>query len=256
MHQLSARSDQSQLQRQHFACFGTWIMYNCLRAMEMYILSGLELELYSVHEYVYIFWYLSEYLFNWISLALTRAEQSLKEYESLQSEQQQGKSQGKQKKTKQKRKKSSLYEHEVILNQAMRLMSLGYFRAILAFTKESRIPQPLSIFDNERVRFDHRFAPFFCHPALLVTYKDFDKKRNLLLMKSASELYMEASEIFHQARGILEASSADPEVTDLLRIAKVNFVVLNLLAKGHKRNSTSPPEFDFAFHRYFPIIKQ
>lgn len=34
----------------------TWVLYHCLRAMSMYLLSGLELELYSVHEYIYIYW--------------------------------------------------------------------------------------------------------------------------------------------------------------------------------------------------------
>lgn len=38
------------------ASFGTWVLYHCLRAMSMYLLSGLELELYSVHEYLYVFW--------------------------------------------------------------------------------------------------------------------------------------------------------------------------------------------------------
>lgn len=36
--------------------FSTWILYHCLRAMLMYLLSGLELELYSLHEFMYIFW--------------------------------------------------------------------------------------------------------------------------------------------------------------------------------------------------------
>jgi N-alpha-acetyltransferase 35, NatC auxiliary subunit len=36
--------------------FGTWVLYHCLRAMSLYLLSGLELELYSVHEYLYVFW--------------------------------------------------------------------------------------------------------------------------------------------------------------------------------------------------------
>lgn len=36
--------------------FGTWVLYHCLRAMSLFLLSGLELELYSVHEYLYVFW--------------------------------------------------------------------------------------------------------------------------------------------------------------------------------------------------------
>lgn len=36
--------------------FGTWVLYHSLRAMSIFLLSGLELELYSVHEYLYVFW--------------------------------------------------------------------------------------------------------------------------------------------------------------------------------------------------------
>jgi len=42
--------------RSHLACFGTWVLYYTLRVMIMFLLSGLELELYSTHEYHYIFW--------------------------------------------------------------------------------------------------------------------------------------------------------------------------------------------------------
>lgn len=38
------------------AQFGTWVLYNCFRAMMMYLMSGFELELYSVHEFLYIYW--------------------------------------------------------------------------------------------------------------------------------------------------------------------------------------------------------
>lgn len=38
------------------ACFGTWLLYHVLRVMIAYLLAGLELELYSLHEYHYIFW--------------------------------------------------------------------------------------------------------------------------------------------------------------------------------------------------------
>lgn len=45
-------------------------------------------------------------------------------------------------------------------------------------------------------------------------------------------------------------------MTEILKIAKINFVVMNLLANGHKKDSKHPPEFDFSSHRCFPIIKQ
>lgn len=43
-------------QRQHLACLGTWVLYHNLRIMIQYLLSGFELELYSMHEYYYIYW--------------------------------------------------------------------------------------------------------------------------------------------------------------------------------------------------------
>jgi hypothetical protein len=42
--------------RPHLACYGTWVLYHSLRIMIMFLLSGFELELYSTHEYHYIFW--------------------------------------------------------------------------------------------------------------------------------------------------------------------------------------------------------
>lgn len=53
LHNLSLKSESP---RPHLACFGTWVLYHTLRIMIMYLLSGLELELYSTHEYHYIFW--------------------------------------------------------------------------------------------------------------------------------------------------------------------------------------------------------
>lgn len=38
------------------AQFATWVLYNCFRAMMLYLMSGFELELYSVHEFLYIYW--------------------------------------------------------------------------------------------------------------------------------------------------------------------------------------------------------
>ncbi|KAG8312629.1 N-alpha-acetyltransferase 35 NatC auxiliary subunit [Homalodisca vitripennis] len=45
------------------------------------------------------------------------------------------------------------------------------------------------------------------------------------------------------------------QINELLRVTKTNFVVLKLLATGHKRESSNPPEFDFSYHHHFPIIK-
>lgn len=54
LHNISVNS--TAWSRPYVACFGTWILFHTLRIMIMYLLSGFELELYSVHEFYYIYW--------------------------------------------------------------------------------------------------------------------------------------------------------------------------------------------------------
>lgn len=98
--------------------FSTWTLYHCLRAMSMYILSGLELELYSLHEYMYIYWYLAEYLYNWIITTLTRAECLADMIKTPNA---------KSKKPKPKKKSMKLYGREIMFCQALRNMFFGYY---------------------------------------------------------------------------------------------------------------------------------
>merc|ERR1712141_85435 len=59
----------------------TWLLYHVLRVMIRYILSGFELELFSVHEYPYLYWYLYELLYPWLTTCLHKADSHLQEYE-------------------------------------------------------------------------------------------------------------------------------------------------------------------------------
>ncbi|XP_052872549.1 N-alpha-acetyltransferase 35, NatC auxiliary subunit [Anopheles cruzii] len=252
LHSLSFKIENS---RQHLACFGTWVFYHCLRAMSLYLLAGLELELYSVHEYLYIFWYLYQYLFSWIVSALTRAETFLAEQEYI-ADLKAAKSN--QKKPKTKKRKARGDAKEIVFNQAMQTLCGGYYKALAGFCKENRIPEPLPMFDNEQVRFEHRFAPF----APLSTpppmpYSEFKQMKMFMLQSPAEDLYAAAAKHFHEARTLLETfPNPDEEWNDVVKVAKMNYVMMNLLASGHSRQSKQPPEFDFSCHRYFPIIKQ
>ena len=40
--------------------------------MIAYVESGFELELYAVHEYPYVLWYLGEFLYGWLLSTLNR----------------------------------------------------------------------------------------------------------------------------------------------------------------------------------------
>jgi hypothetical protein len=67
--------------RTNMLFFSTWLLYHVLRLMVRYLLSGFELELYSVHEYPYLYWYLYELLYPWLTTCLHRADTYLIEYE-------------------------------------------------------------------------------------------------------------------------------------------------------------------------------
>ncbi|XP_055607947.1 N-alpha-acetyltransferase 35, NatC auxiliary subunit-like [Uranotaenia lowii] len=253
LHSLSMKHENP---RQHLACFGTWVLYHCLRSMSFFLLSGLELELYSVHEYLYIFWYLYQFIFGWIVSALTRADAFLMEQDNI--PEPKGSAKGNQKKPKVKKRKGKSDGKEIIFNQAMQNMCGGYYKALGGFIGEDRIPEPLAMFDNEKVRFEHRFAPF----AALSTpppmgYSDFKLMKSYLLKSPPEELYASAAKHFHEARSLLESyPNPDEEWHEIVKVAKMNFVMMNLLASGLNRQSKTQPEFDFSYHRYFPIIKQ
>lgn len=272
LHTLSQKFDPP---RHHLACFGTWILYYTLRIISMYLLAGFELELYSVHEYYYIYWYLYEFLYAWLISALTRADNFLQEQELLnelqaaQSAQGSKKGEGrggkKGKMGKGGKKKSRHGAREIIMCQALQNMSGGYFKALLGFSSEAKLPPPPHPeFSSERVRYEHRFQPL----AHLVTpphmqYAEFVDSISHLMSEDTSDsctsLYIAACKHFHSARTILESiMNPDPQILDLIRIAKTNFIVVKLFATGTQGASNKPPrpvQFDFSAHACYPIFK-
>ena len=126
MHQLSLKSDTP---RPHLPCFATWILYHTLRAMVMYLLSGFELELYSLHEYCYVFWYLYEFLYGWLISSIKGADAFILEQELL-NESQKGRSNKKSCKNKKKKALPRTYCLEVIMYQALQNICGGYYKVI------------------------------------------------------------------------------------------------------------------------------
>ncbi|XP_012260667.2 N-alpha-acetyltransferase 35, NatC auxiliary subunit [Athalia rosae] len=265
LHTLSLKSDTP---RPHLACFGTWILYHTLRVMVMYLLSGFELELYSVHEYHYIFWYLYEFLYGWLIATITRADTFLMK-QDIHNETQKGRGAKKSAKNKKKKSTPRPYSLEILIYQALQNICEGYYQALVGFRIDKKIPSPESQFDSERVRYEHRLLPF----ASLLTpppvhYQKFldmtsEQMQNINEPVTSETQYLAGCRNFHQARNMLEsARSLYPanvhtvnEINDLLKVSKTNFIVLKLLAGGHKKDSTDPPIFDFSCHQHFPLIK-
>ncbi|XP_042909668.1 N-alpha-acetyltransferase 35, NatC auxiliary subunit isoform X2 [Parasteatoda tepidariorum] len=239
----------------HLACFGTWVLYHILKIMIQYVLSGFELELYSSHEYTYIFWYLYEFLYGWMVSALSRANSYLSEQECKAEQMSQ---KGRNSKRNKKKKRIQPHKREIILTQALQNLCGGYYKAVCGFSLDGKLKRPCVEFDNERVRYEHRFAPFnsiITPPP--VPYSQFKDVAEMLQFHSTpTDLYMDACKCFHHARLNLE-TLADPneEMLNLLKVAKTNFIVMKLLHSGHKEGSKDPPEFDFSVHKNFPTLK-
>ncbi|XP_018578871.1 N-alpha-acetyltransferase 35, NatC auxiliary subunit [Anoplophora glabripennis] len=254
LHNLSVSSP---LSRPHIACFGTWVLYHTLRIMIMYLLAGFELELYSVHEFYYIYWYLYEFLYGWLISALSRADSFLVENEILNELQ---KNKGASKKKPKYKKKPRPYNRDIIYLQALQNMCGGYYKALMGFRLEGKLSVPHPRFDSEQVRYEHRFAPFqnllTPPPVVYSEFRDMTSFQRFPQQPVDSVfLYIAGCKHFHQARQLLESVPLDHEISELLKICKTNFIVLKLLAGGHKKDSVKPPEFDFSSNKYFSIIK-
>ncbi|TSL97348.1 N-alpha-acetyltransferase 35, NatC auxiliary subunit [Bagarius yarrelli] len=244
-------------QRQHLACLGTWVLYHNLRIMIHYLLSGFELELYSMHEYYYIYWYLSEFLYAWLMSTLSRADSSQMAEERILEEQQQ---KGRSSKKSKKKKKARPLGKEITMSQAYQNMCAGMYKTMIALDMDGKVRKPQFELDSEQVRYEHRFAPFNSvvtpPPVHYIQFKEMSDLKKYSPPPRSADLYMAASKHFQQAKLILEnVTSPDAEVNRILKVAKPNIVVMKLLAGGHKKDTKALPEFDFSAHKYFPIVK-
>nr|XP_002740693.2 PREDICTED: N-alpha-acetyltransferase 35, NatC auxiliary subunit-like [Saccoglossus kowalevskii] len=243
-------------QRQHLACFGSFVLYHTLHVMILYTLSGFELELYAPHEYHYVFWYLCEFLYGWLISTLTRAEGFLLEQDSISEQLQKGRSS----KKKSKKKKQRPHDREIATAQALQNFCNGFYKAMVGLSLADKIRKPNSECDNEQVRYEHRFAPFgnvLTPPP--VQYQQFMEMTSLSKYNPPLrpiDFYISSCKYFQQAKGIFESiPNPSEEVLNLIKVAKTNFVVMKLLVGGHKMDSSEAACFDFTIHKVFPIIK-
>ncbi|XP_063050957.1 N-alpha-acetyltransferase 35, NatC auxiliary subunit isoform X1 [Engraulis encrasicolus] len=249
--------------RQHLACVGTWVLYHSLRIMILYLLSGFELELYSTHEYYYIYWYLSEFLYAWLMSTLSRADSSQMAEERILEEQQKGRS-SKKSKNRKKKGEGTLQARplgkEITMSQAYQNMCAGMYKTMIALDMDGKVRKPQFELDSEQVRYEHRFAPFNSvvtpPPVHYIQFKEMSDLKKYSPPPQSADLYMAASKHFQQAKLILEnITCPDEEVNRILKVAKPNIVVMKLLAGGHKKETKAMPEFDFSTHKYFPVVK-
>jgi len=242
----------------HSLYLGTWLLYHVLKLMVRYTLSGFELDLYSAHEWAMVWWYLYELLYPWLINCLHRADTVLSEHlENIDRDKRDkgGKGKKKAKAVTKKGVKSRPYLTEIACYQAHANMCAGYYKLMVAAKQDEKILIPNPQFDNEVVRYEHRFGAFanLLTPPLM-PYTQFKEVLEHTEKASIQTLYTAASRDFGQARQILEtvqASVPDDEIVNLITINKTNFVVTSVLA----RDSSREIDFDFSLHQNFPTIK-
>jgi len=94
---------------------------------------------------------------------------------------------------------------EIAYYQAHISLCAGFYKLILAVKKEQKIMTPNPQFDNEQVRYEHRFAAFgsLLTPPLM-PYTQYKEVLDHTETVSSSELLGFAARDFGQARQILE----------------------------------------------------
>ena len=248
---LNALSLKFDPQRQHLACFSTWILYYILELMIEYVYLGFEYDLYSPFELHYVYWYL-EFLYGWHQTAVKSAERLL-----LSEPQTSGK--GKRKAAKKnKRELPKEKERETAIIHAKRLTCLGVMRGIEALILDNKIPQPTFNFGSPQFCFHHRFLPFtYLVTPQFLPYTEYVKLASVKNYEGKDlNLYDASAKHFVSARAAVECiTHRDEELENLLKVIKTNVVIMNLAAKGHKRDSKTPPTFDYSVHKHFPVIR-
>ena len=238
-------------QRQHRACYASWVINHLLHLMIDYVVLGFEYSLYSPFEFHYVYWYL-EYLYGWLHTTWKTADH-------LNSEPSVAAGKGSKKKGKKGRRETAeKREREVAIVHVKRLVSVGMMRAFEALILEEKVPFPPFEYGSQSLCFLHRFAAFasIVTPQLL-TYEDYIQLAGLHNYRGQDiNLYEAASRHFSSAKATIEAlSHPSDELQGLLKVVKMNIVLMNISANGHNKASKTMPVLDFSLHKHFPVIR-
>eukprot|EP01135_Chromosphaera_perkinsii_P005748 Nk52_evm48s359 gene=Nk52_evmTU48s359 len=272
---------------------GLWALSFKTSCMIEFLQLGFELELYAMPEYQYIYSYL-DYLFDWKITALSKCRRLRDVHrESLESlavtttapRSKKGKKGHQAKPKKEFVPSTPSFEEQFCLIE--QLMCRGLVNLIGALRCDGRLEYPKLRYDNEQVRYEHRFAPFLnIDSPNIVLYEEFLSKTDYSGISSESgegissqTLYSYAFESFDVCRNGLEnlikMLDLSPEATNsslspawtackwktehyrklctgMLMTAKMNVVVTRIVAGGHKRESKV--RFSFKHCSSYPSV--
>ena len=255
--QLHKVGEQVLPQESHTGYFVSWVLYHILQIMTDYLQLGFEYDLYSLFEYHYIFWYM-EYLLG-CKQSCGEMTQNLIAATS-DSIGKKGKGSGAKKRNKKDLdiKVQTLDSERIVLN-ILRLINIGYLRAIEGFKLAGKIVTPDFELGKKEYCYEQRFLPFsYLSTPTPLLYEKYVNKSDIeqLKLEDKDKILQSSSKHFQVAKtGLDNIDSKTPEQERILKVVKMNIVTMNLAASGHKMNDTNPPEFDFSVSKQFPVIR-
>lgn len=252
----------------------SWTTYYFMRFCIKHVLSGFELELYSAHEYPYIFWYLHDILLRNEKEHLEESKkQMINACESLVKEG----TLGKMTKTKVKKKLQKLdnqmkvfHNKKLLLNQAFSDLFNGLFIITFKLRRKGVIKSFSQDYTSEQICFDNRFSVLTGDSSIYTSYIQctqlrFPDEPNETYCNNTlvSSYYREACNRLTMAANLFTecASNGDSELGSpgrgdrLIALCKANKIMACILMANPDAFANKRVEFCFDKYPSIPVIK-
>lgn len=221
-----------------------WTTFNLARFSIKYILSGLELELFSPHEYPYVFWYLYEILYKTEREQLDQARRLI--IENMPDEIQR-KGKGRKQRIK-NQTATSFHDRSILYNDGFRYLAEGIFLLTHGLKMQGKIVLPKLDYTTEAVCFERRFG------ILSNTNVYFFYRQTIASLDNLNLVFRGAIDRLTEAKLIFESIGAD-DLDRYVRVCKTNMVVAKILSSNLESFNDKMVEFSFDIHPSFPTVK-
>ncbi|KAF7723308.1 hypothetical protein EC973_002105 [Apophysomyces ossiformis] len=231
----------------------SWAYHLKLSMMETILELGFELDLYSAHEHVMIYWYLQYVLDNHRYLLDRIASHAF----ISQSEQKM--------KTRAGRDPVADIRTLLWINEAKQSLSAGIYKLLIVLQSLKRLTIRPVLFDDEATRFRHRFKPFAAlasppFPSYELFVKTTTTDAAAFDLHKASKDFSIAKD---KLESILNADVADlqtdmcteafrKDILGMIKTSIANNVAIMRLSNADKAMST---KFEFRYHSWWPVIE-
>ncbi|KXS21632.1 hypothetical protein M427DRAFT_51050, partial [Gonapodya prolifera JEL478] len=198
----------------------SWVYHHKMRLLETLLSMGFELELYSPYEYVMIFWYLLS-IFDAHNNHLRRVELMSTTRERASTRPAPGKAGGKAKNL--AKEQASLNMVEILILTAMTDFVRAHMQLAAALMNLGMIHKPQADFDDEGVRYAHRFKLFArLGSPRIATYEEFLSDCEEM-GAVVPELLLRSAQHFQAARSMMEHLASLPPSTTRTELCHEDF---------------------------------